>query len=59
MSRRPLVILVCLLTACHTPVGPETSERTCPSSIATMKGGVELLLKEEFPTLKDVVQKDI
>ena len=31
---------------------------TCPSSIATMKGGVELLLKEEFPTLKDVVQVD-
>ena len=31
---------------------------TCPSSIATMKGGVELLLKEEFPTLKDVIQVD-
>ncbi len=31
---------------------------TCPSSIATMKGGVELLLKEEFPMLKDVVQVD-
>ncbi|HAW95102.1 MAG TPA: hypothetical protein DCX60_02395 [Phycisphaerales bacterium] len=33
MPRRPLIILVCLLTACHTPVGPETSERTGPSSI--------------------------
>ena len=31
---------------------------TCPSSIATMKGGVELLLKEEFPTLKDVIQME-
>lgn len=29
---------------------------TCPSSIMTMKMGVELLLKEEFPTVKDVIQ---
>ena len=28
---------------------------TCPSSIATMKMGVEMLLKEEFPTLNEVV----
>ena len=28
---------------------------TCPSSIATMKMGVEMLLKEEFPALNEVV----
>lgn len=28
---------------------------TCPSSIATMKMGVEMLLKEEFPSLNEVI----
>ena len=31
---------------------------TCPSSVMTMKMGVEALLKEEFPTMKDLVQLD-
>ena len=33
MPRRPLIILVCLLSACHTPVGPKTSEREGPSTV--------------------------
>ena len=28
---------------------------TCPSSIATMKMGVEMLLKEEFPSLNEII----
>ena len=31
---------------------------TCPSSVMTMKMGVEALLKEEFPTMQDLVQLD-
>ena len=31
---------------------------TCPSSVMTMKMGVEALLKEEFPTMKDLIQLD-
>jgi len=31
---------------------------TCPSSIMTMKMGVEALLREEFPTMKELVQED-
>ncbi len=30
---------------------------TCPSSIATLKLGVEALLKEEFPAIEEVVQE--
>jgi Fe-S cluster biogenesis protein NfuA len=29
---------------------------TCPSSIMTMKMGVEALLKEEFPQMEELVQ---
>lgn len=29
---------------------------TCPSSIMTMKMGVEALLKEEFPSMKELIQ---
>ena len=29
---------------------------TCPSSVMTMKMGVETLLKEEFPTLNDIIE---
>lgn len=31
---------------------------TCPSSIMTMKMGVEALLREEFPTMQELVQVD-
>jgi Fe-S cluster biogenesis protein NfuA len=31
---------------------------TCPSSIMTMKLGVEALLKEEFPTMGELIQMD-
>ncbi len=31
---------------------------TCPSSIMTMKMGVEALLREEFPQMKDLIQID-
>ena len=31
---------------------------TCPSSIMTMKMGVEALLKEEFPQMKNLIQVD-
>ncbi len=31
---------------------------TCPSSIMTMKMGVEALLREEFPQMRDLVQVD-
>jgi len=31
---------------------------SCPSSIMTMKMGVEALLKEEFPMMKDLIQVD-
>lgn len=31
---------------------------TCPSSVATMKMGVERLLQEEFPEMGDLVQVD-
>lgn len=31
---------------------------TCPSSIMTMKMGVEALLKEEFPQMEELVQVD-
>jgi len=31
---------------------------TCPSSIMTMKMGVEALLKEEFPTMRNLIQVD-
>lgn len=31
---------------------------TCPSSIMTMKMGVEALLREEFPHMQDLVQVD-
>jgi Fe-S cluster biogenesis protein NfuA len=31
---------------------------TCPSSIMTMKMGVEALLKEEFPMMNELVQVD-
>lgn len=31
---------------------------TCPSSIMTMKMGVEALLREEFPHMRDLVQVD-
>ena len=30
--------------------------RTCPSALVTMRMGVERLLKEEFPTLGEVIQ---
>lgn len=29
---------------------------SCPSSIATVRGGVERLLAEEFPSMRDLVQ---
>ena len=31
---------------------------TCPSSIMTMKMGVEALLKEEFPIMRSLIQVD-
>ncbi len=31
---------------------------TCPSSIMTMKMGVEALLKEEFPHMRELIQMD-
>ena len=31
---------------------------TCPSSILTMKAGVEALLKEEFPAMNQLIQVD-
>ena len=31
---------------------------TCPSSIMTMKMGVEALLKEEFPSMGSLIQVD-
>ena len=31
---------------------------TCPSSIMTMKMGVEALLREEFPAMKELVQEE-
>jgi Fe-S cluster biogenesis protein NfuA len=31
---------------------------TCPSSIMTMKMGVEALLKEEFPAMGQLIQVD-
>ena len=31
---------------------------TCPSSIMTMKMGVEALLREEFPQMKELIQVD-
>ena len=31
---------------------------TCPSSIMTMKMGVEALLREEFPSMKELVQEE-
>jgi len=31
---------------------------TCPSSIMTMKMGVEALLREEFPHMRELVQQD-
>ena len=31
---------------------------TCPSSVMTMKMGVEALLKEEFPTMNDLIEVD-
>lgn len=31
---------------------------TCPSSIMTMKMGVEALLKEEFPSMNELIQVD-
>lgn len=31
---------------------------TCPSSIMTMKMGVERLLQDEFPTMRDLIQVD-
>jgi len=31
---------------------------TCPSSIMTMKMGVEALLREEFPSLRELIQVD-
>jgi len=31
---------------------------TCPSSVMTMKMGVEALLKEEFPAMRELVQVD-
>ena len=31
---------------------------TCPSSVMTMKMGVEALLREEFPGMKDLVQEE-
>jgi Fe-S cluster biogenesis protein NfuA len=31
---------------------------TCPSSIMTMKMGVEALLREEFPQMRELVQHD-
>lgn len=31
---------------------------TCPSSIMTMKMGVERLLQEEFPEMRDLIQVD-
>ena len=31
---------------------------TCPSSILTMKAGVEALLKEEFPSMNQLIQVD-
>ena len=31
---------------------------TCPSSIMTMKMGVEALLREEFPSMKELIQED-
>ena len=31
---------------------------TCPSSILTMKMGVEALLKEEFPAMNSLIQVD-
>ena len=31
---------------------------TCPSSIMTMKMGVEALLKEEFPSMRELIQVD-
>ena len=32
--------------------------KSCPSSIMTMKLGVEALLKEEFPAMKELIQVD-
>lgn len=32
--------------------------KSCPSSIATMKMGVEALLKEEFPAMNELIQVD-
>ena len=31
---------------------------TCPSSIMTMKMGVEALLREEFPAMRELIQVD-
>ncbi|HCH66256.1 MAG: hypothetical protein CL927_09315 [Deltaproteobacteria bacterium] len=31
---------------------------TCPSSIMTMKMGVEALLREEFPHMRELIQHD-
>ena len=31
---------------------------TCPSSVMTMKMGVEALLREEFPAMRDLIQVD-
>ena len=31
---------------------------TCPSSIMTMKMGVEALLREEFPKMRELIQMD-
>ena len=31
---------------------------TCPSSIMTMKMGVEALLREEFPSMRELIQVD-
>ncbi|RME21594.1 MAG: NifU family protein [Deltaproteobacteria bacterium] len=31
---------------------------TCPSSIMTMKMGVEALLREEFPQMRELIQVD-
>ena len=31
---------------------------TCPSSIMTMKMGVEALLREEFPSMRELIQMD-
>ena len=31
---------------------------TCPSAVMTMKMGVEALLREEFPSMKELIQVD-